>query len=302
MSSVGETLRRERLRRELSLEQISRETKISARLLEAIENEEFDRLPGGVFAKSFARQYARYLGLDEEEAASEVEKAIHPEADLPSFATPPERAFKVPRVTEWDSGSRSNSSMLPALAAVVTVMLVCSAVYAWWQRSHRTQPAAQTRPVAQAPAPAPATQPPVSSTAAAPVEAKPAETPAETPVQPDATQPETAPAAGTEPANPAATLHVSLQSDAAEVWVQAWADGKSVLIATLRPGVVKNVDAMENIRVRTGNAGYLQMTVNGKPAGEIGPKGQIRVVEVTSKGVQILPVVPKSTPAVPDPL
>ena len=69
MNSIGETLRRERLRRNLDLDQISRELKISSRFLEAIEDERFDKLPAGVFAKSFVRQYARLLELDEEELA-----------------------------------------------------------------------------------------------------------------------------------------------------------------------------------------------------------------------------------------
>ena len=66
MTSIGETLRRERVKRNLDLDRISNELKISSRLLEAIEAERFDKLPGGVFVKSFVRQYARLLELDEE--------------------------------------------------------------------------------------------------------------------------------------------------------------------------------------------------------------------------------------------
>jgi cytoskeleton protein RodZ len=62
MLSVGETLRAERLKRNLGLDQIASELKISSRFLEAIETEQFDKLPGGVFTKSFVRQYARLLG------------------------------------------------------------------------------------------------------------------------------------------------------------------------------------------------------------------------------------------------
>ena len=64
MTSIGEMLRREREKRNLDLDQVSRELKISTRFLEAIETENFDRLPGGVFAKSFVRQYARMFDLD----------------------------------------------------------------------------------------------------------------------------------------------------------------------------------------------------------------------------------------------
>jgi cytoskeletal protein RodZ len=304
MSSVGETLRRERLRKAMSLEQISRETKISARLLEAIENDHFELLPGGVFAKSFVRQYARFLGLDEEELAGEVEKAINPAGGLPSFTgAPPEPVFKVPKVTEWEGAGRSNSSVLPALALVVAVMLVCSVVYAWWQRSRRAAPV--TPPVAAAQK-APATVPKPAEQAPAPAPVMPAvannpETVPKTDVNTSAPAPEAVPAA-VESDNPAATLRVSLTADD-DAWVQVWADGKSVISGLLKPNVVKTAAAVETLRIRTGNAGSLQVTVNGTPAGSLGPKGQIRVVEVTREGVHILPPPPKPAPApAPEPL
>ena len=293
MSSVGETLRRERLRKELGLEQISRETKISARLLDAIEREQFDLLPGGVFAKSFVRQYARFLGLDEEELAAELEKSINPAPELPSLGgSSTEHAFRIPPV-EWGGGGRSNSSPLPALALVVTVMLVCAVVYAWWSR----RPAASAQPAVTAQKTAALQNPAPNATPAPSVPI--ASTPASPSAEALAATPETNPAAA-QGGNPDAALHVSLTAASDTCWVQAWADGKSVMIATLRPDLVKTVDASGAVRIRTGNAGDLQLTVNGKPAGPIGPKGQIRIVEITREGVQILPPPPK--PAAPEPL
>src|SRR5581483_9849303 len=106
MTSIGECLRRERLRRNLQLEQISNELKISARMLAAIEAEDFEKLPGGVFTKNFVRQYAHVLGLDEEELASEVERVIHP----PEAATEAPRSERterlgipLPRMEAWES-------------------------------------------------------------------------------------------------------------------------------------------------------------------------------------------------------
>lgn len=296
MSSVGEQLRRERLTKGLNLEQISRETKISARMLEAIEKDRFEALPGGVFAKSFVRQYARFLGLDEEEMAAAVEKAINPTGDVPSFAALQEPTFKVPRMAEWEGGRRSNSSVLPALALVVAVMLVCSAVYAWWQRSRRPamatpiaaarkRPAAAAKPVEQTPvAPAVASNPEAAPKADLTVSAPPREA---TPVP--------------EIDNPAAVLHVSMTAEA-DVWIQVFADGKSVMNNLIHPNEVKTFAAVDAVRVRTGNAGDLQMTVNGKPAGSLGPRGQVRNVEVTREGVHILPPPPKPAPAPAEPL
>jgi hypothetical protein len=65
MISVGESLRRERLKRNLELGQISNELKIALRFLEAIESEHFEKLPGRLFAKNFVRQYARMVDLDD---------------------------------------------------------------------------------------------------------------------------------------------------------------------------------------------------------------------------------------------
>src|SRR5262245_35402666 len=106
MIPVGETLRRERLKRHLELDQISNELKISSRMLEAIEEERFDRLPGGVFAKAFVRQYARLLGLDEEELANQAQQKIEPASPDPSFALPARESGEppifVPRVEAWE--------------------------------------------------------------------------------------------------------------------------------------------------------------------------------------------------------
>ncbi|MGH9797132.1 MAG: helix-turn-helix domain-containing protein, partial [Candidatus Polarisedimenticolia bacterium] len=66
MASFGETLRQQRELREISLRQVSEATKINIRYLEALEQNHFDILPGGLFNKGFIRAYAKYVGLDGE--------------------------------------------------------------------------------------------------------------------------------------------------------------------------------------------------------------------------------------------
>jgi cytoskeleton protein RodZ len=301
MTSVGETLRRERLRKELDLEQISRETKISPRLLEAIEQDDFDRLPGGVFARSFVRQYARFLGLDEEELASEVQKLVESEPELPNFAqVPAEPVFKVPKVTAWEGGSKTTSSALPSLAMVVAVMLACSGIYAWWQRSRRPAP-----PPAPPAASAPKTAEPPRVTRAVSHAATPpsgTEVARSTPATPQAGNAAAPPAdeSAAAAANPAQAMHVRLTVDDT-CWVRAWADGDQVMTRVLQPNMERTVEAVKEVRLRTGNAGALQITVNGKPVGPVGPKGQIRIVQITPKGVQILLPPPPSPAPAPEP-
>src|SRR3981081_3292596 len=71
MGSFGERMQREREMRSISLDEIAESTKIGARMLRALEEEEFDKLPGGIFNKGFVRAYSRYLGLDEEQAVTD---------------------------------------------------------------------------------------------------------------------------------------------------------------------------------------------------------------------------------------
>ena len=77
MGQFGEELRRERETRGIALEAITDSTKISSRHLNALEQEQFDRLPGGVFNRGIVRGYARVVGLDEETWVDRFMSAYH---------------------------------------------------------------------------------------------------------------------------------------------------------------------------------------------------------------------------------
>ncbi|MCH8266788.1 MAG: helix-turn-helix domain-containing protein [Acidobacteria bacterium] len=88
MGSFGKNLATEREARGISLEDISEYTKIGVRMLKAIEAERFDLLPGGIFNKSYVRQYARYLGLNEEQVTSEYLQAVVSVPEAPILQRP----------------------------------------------------------------------------------------------------------------------------------------------------------------------------------------------------------------------
>jgi transcriptional regulator with XRE-family HTH domain len=90
MASFGETLRRERELRGISLREMADATKISKRFLQAIEDDRVEVLPGGLFPRAFVRQYATFLGLDAERTVAEFLFA-HGES-----AMPPARVFSPP--------------------------------------------------------------------------------------------------------------------------------------------------------------------------------------------------------------
>ncbi len=104
MSSFGETLKRERELRQISLREIAEATKINLRYLDALERDDFRHLPGGVFNKGFVRAYAQFIGIDPEtmvtayleedgrqqsraaRASGESPQALAAEAAVPSSA------------------------------------------------------------------------------------------------------------------------------------------------------------------------------------------------------------------------
>jgi cytoskeletal protein RodZ len=71
----GERLKRERELREVSLEEVAKSTRIGTRFLQALENEQWEKLPGGIFNRGFVRAIAHYLGLSEEDLLSEYDVA-----------------------------------------------------------------------------------------------------------------------------------------------------------------------------------------------------------------------------------
>src|SRR5687768_3743683 len=71
MPEIGETLRETRMRRRIDMTEVEAATKIRAKYLRALENEEWDLLPGPTYVKSFLRTYAEALGLDSKQLVEE---------------------------------------------------------------------------------------------------------------------------------------------------------------------------------------------------------------------------------------
>jgi hypothetical protein len=114
--TFGERLKRERELREVTLEEISKATRIAPRFMEALENEQWERLPGGVFGRGFVRSVARYLGLNEEGLLSEYDLARGESANPPQ-AKPEDR---IPSPPKW----------LPLAAGALVVALLAGLFFA----------------------------------------------------------------------------------------------------------------------------------------------------------------------------
>lgn len=104
MISLGEELKREREFREISLREISEATKINMRMLEAIEENKYEVLPGGIFNRNFIRAYAEFIGLDPEIAVRKYQVQAEQQADqkLPSnLITPIAPESTISKQRKW---------------------------------------------------------------------------------------------------------------------------------------------------------------------------------------------------------
>jgi cytoskeletal protein RodZ len=119
--TFGENLKREREMRGVSLDEISAATRIAPRFLQAIENEQWDRLPGGVFNRGFVRAVAHYLGLDEENIVAEYVLAAGDRQSVPVWTGSP------PAVTPEQ----------PWLAWIVAAVIVIALLAGGWFGARR---------------------------------------------------------------------------------------------------------------------------------------------------------------------
>lgn len=111
VGEFGDKFRKEREKKGISLDDVSNVTKIGSRMLQAIEEERFDRLPGGVFNKGFIRAYAKHLGLNDEEAVTEYLACLRQaQIDAQASWQPPAREAAPPKRAPAETGARQSSA------------------------------------------------------------------------------------------------------------------------------------------------------------------------------------------------
>lgn len=304
MGSFGDKLKREREMRRISLDEISESTKIPRRYLESLERENFESLPGGVFNKGFVKAYARFLGLDEEQAVADYVAVAKEEP-------PPEDQFPLEIHEKPDRELNPRKSHLPLIGAVVALVGVLAGYAVWRARIKQTENAENTV-VAASPAESGNKAPEKSSGAAEGGTARPASTSqaqnvlqhadykqasvAATPVQPIArleTPATTSARAATDPSLTKPVLNkpalnnkdffvvIKAKEDA---WISVIADGRRVSHGTLRANKQRFIRAGKQIILTTGNAGGIDVSFNGKALGAIGSESEARTLMFTPTG------------------
>ena len=296
--SFGVSLKRERELRGISLAEIAKTTKISVRLLEAIEKDRFDILPEGVFRKSFIKSYAKYLGMNEEQILHEYDLEVQP-------STASQVAPEKPSVSFRDSSAGSKRALLLTFVVLLGLLAVGFAFWYFTRAGRKEEvapPATQITPAAQAPAgppssettlPAastatpvqtqPTTPPPASTSGAARQAVSKASDPSTLKVLGElAKKPEPSAPVGTESSTP---LELTVEAqDAAWISVNA---GESILFSgLLNPSESKKFPLQAPLKMTVGNAGGVRLQVNGQVFASLGKAGERRSLEISAKNYQ----------------
>lgn len=241
--SFGEDLRRERELRQITLREVAEATKINLRFLEALENNDFDVLPGGFFVRGFIKSYARHIGVNEEAMVNAylMEMNHQKKARAQAEPTPPVETAPPPAPRPAASGPRPGAVSGARLVTVGASLLAFFglAFLLWNGVRQMGQRAAQT--------PSPPS-----------------------PVEPAGSAAEVA-------APPPAPMPDSLKVDLGlreRAWVRILCDGREMVNRTLEAGSRRSFECRDEISLSASDAGALAVEVNGRPLRLPGAPGE----------------------------
>ncbi len=278
--TLGGVLRKARLARGAKpLVDIATELRIRPHLLEALETDDYDKLPGVIYAAGFLRTYANYLGLDAGVLVERLKES--------GQARPLEAPLVFPEPL--------NDPRIPGKALVGLAAVLCLAVYgAWYSFSEkdvgsleavakprpeitalavRDEPvAAPQQPAFAAPMTPAVTETPsdvANETALAAGDATTATTPTDAVVGD-----QTAPVAAADMAGEGGGITLKATADA---WIRIEGpDDKTVVEKILKAGETLKAPANQGFKMMTGNAGALEFLIDGEVFGQLGPIGAVR--------------------------
>ncbi len=255
MIDLGSELREAREAKGISLAEAEAETRIRERYLQALESNDWAALPTMVQARGFLRNYAAFLGLDQEHIMSAFGQAMRASGMVPPPATPQVRTADQngtvfePRDIDIERGrglpAWLGSDILLGIALAVVVALIGFGLLRLvvGDRGGSNTPQATLGP-----------------TQALPAGGSPAQT--------------ASPAVAT-PTFDTSTGGVTLDLEATEhVWVRVTVDGVPVLEGVLAPGAPQSWQGQRQIMLETANGAGLKAVVNGQPQGPLGERGQ----------------------------
>jgi cytoskeleton protein RodZ len=259
MPALGERFRAAREARGLTLSDVAEHIRIRSVYLAAIEDENWAAIGAPVYIRGFLRTYARFLGLDPEEVVTEFNgQASAPAAPVPSApGAPPKTSY----LADEQAPARGLSPLIWA-ASLVAVVLIAIVVYNEAMLRARQSAAALPSNTAAASSATPVASAAATATAVAVGSGSPS---------PDGSQsPTTSPTASAEASAPN-MLEVRFSAPS---WLRVTVDGNVSMEGTFPAGTVRQFHG-KIARLRIGNAGGVEVIVDGKSLGTLGPAGDV---------------------------
>lgn len=238
--SFGEQLRLAREARGISLKEISEQTRISTQYLEAIEKDQYKKLPGGIFNRSFIKAYARSVGFDETEAVEAYKRIAREQEGVDDEVQVTPQKFQV---LSYDN---TRSPLVTALLTGIVLLILSLGIYAglhWYMKQADSTPT-NTKPTTPQNS---STTPPQENTAT--TTGNETNNTSTTPVDPNAF-----------------TIQLKAKED---VWVIATNDDEKIssFKGTITIGQVQELKPQQQVKivVSRDKVSALEISVNGKP-------------------------------------
>ena len=268
---LGRKLREARERKGVSLRQIANSTKIAVSVLDGLERNDISKLPGGIFGRAFVRSFATEVGLDPETTIQEFIAQFRDESV--AVGHPPSEQI------EDNEALESTRRMASTFLGLIAISIPVAVAITYFGFADRRGPAVVEREPAPVSAPAPVVAP-VTAVAAEPVSdnAAPPSSPVATAIA-DA-KPATAPA-------PAASgKFVVALSPTRPCWVSATVDGQKQFERVLSPGDQRTLEVPGELVLNIGDAGALDMTINGAAVRPLGKAGEVLTIRLNGSNLK----------------
>ncbi len=267
MQGIGEILRKTRESKKITLEEVAEATKIRRKYLEAIEQEDFQSLPGEVYAKGFVTAYLKYLDIKERPDVVELmQQKLKPQPEEPAQVedeAEKERQTRVSRknsqtvkrrktpAASFEEKPLSKKSSMIILLSVAAIILLLAVQWVYTKSQQ---------------------------------ESLPPENHVQQEEQQGSDQPEDDNQTQDEPQEPVTPVYDGLEmhleildlnaSTTEQCWMQITVDGQKAEL-TMSEGQVQDLKATDSIQLHLGNAGVVKVTVNGQDLGIMGNQGQV---------------------------
>ncbi len=276
MQGIGEILRKTREAKGITLDEVAETTKIRRKYLEAIEQEDFQSLPGEVYAKGFVTAYLKYLDIKERpdvvelmqkkptpqpEASAQVEDEAEKErrTRVSRKTSQTVKRRKTPAASFEEKPLSKKSSMIIILSVVAIILLLA---LQWFYTKSQQDNLPPENDVQQE-------------------EQQNGQQQGENGQPEDGSQTPDDPVARQEPVTTVydgVEMHLEIldlnANTTEQCWMQITVDGQKTEL-TMSEGQVQDLKATDSIQLNLGNAGVVKVTVNGQDLGTMGKQGQV---------------------------